>query len=120
MRRQRRTELCVAKMAADIVNSDAVSERSAKRVSPRAVLLRCQDGQRGSGIDSAVVSRIRRRIELRLTRKYFCCSGAAIRRALESASHEILRSLRFKFKCEARGLKFKSKISKQGLRLFKI
>ena len=41
------------KTVADIVNSDAVSERSAKRVPPRAVLLRCQDGQRGSGIDSA-------------------------------------------------------------------
>ena len=38
------------KTAADIVNSDAVSERSAKRVSPRAVLLRCQDGQRGGDI----------------------------------------------------------------------
>ena len=32
------------KTAADIVNSDAVSERSAKRVSPRAVLLRRQNG----------------------------------------------------------------------------
>ena len=30
------------------------------------------------------------------------------------------RGLRLKFKREARGLKFKSKISKQGLRLFKI
>lgn len=50
MRRQRRAELCGAKTVADIVNSDAVSERSAKRVSPRAVLLRCQDGQRGSDI----------------------------------------------------------------------
>ena len=48
MRRQRRTELCVAKMAADIVNSDAVSKRSAKRVPPRTVLLRRQDGQCGS------------------------------------------------------------------------
>ncbi|WP_298096062.1 hypothetical protein [uncultured Campylobacter sp.] len=34
----------------DIVNSDAVSERSAKRVPPRAVLLRRQDGQCGSNI----------------------------------------------------------------------
>ena len=34
--------------SADIVNSDAVSERSAKRVPPRAVLLRRQDGQCGS------------------------------------------------------------------------
>lgn len=38
------------KTAADIVNSDAVSERSAKRVPPRAVLLRRQDGQRGGDI----------------------------------------------------------------------
>ena len=37
MRRQRRAELCGAKTVADIVNSDAVSERSAKRVPPRAV-----------------------------------------------------------------------------------
>lgn len=48
MRRQRRTELCVAKMTSDIANSDVVSKHSAKRVSSRAVLLRCQDGQRGS------------------------------------------------------------------------
>ena len=45
---QRRAELCGAKTVADIVNSDAVSERSAKRVPPRAVLLRCQEGQRSS------------------------------------------------------------------------
>lgn len=32
---QRRAELCGAKTVADIVNSDAVSERSAKRVPPR-------------------------------------------------------------------------------------
>lgn len=38
------------KTAADIVNSDAVSERSAKRVPPRTVLLRRQDGQRGGDI----------------------------------------------------------------------
>ena len=41
---QRRTELCGAKTAADIVNSDAVSEQSAKRELPRAVLLRRQNG----------------------------------------------------------------------------
>ncbi len=51
--------------AADIVNSDAVSERSAKRVPPRAVLLRRQDGQRGSGI-APVASRARRIIVPRL------------------------------------------------------
>lgn len=39
MRRQRRTELCGAKTVADIVNSDAVSERSAKRVPPRACII---------------------------------------------------------------------------------
>lgn len=38
------------KTASDIVNSDAVSERSAKRVPPRTVLLRRQDGQRGGDI----------------------------------------------------------------------
>jgi len=54
-----------------IVNSDAVSERSAKRVSPHAALLRRQDGQHGSGIDSAVANRARRRIALRLGAKIF-------------------------------------------------
>ena len=38
---------------------------------------------------------------------------------LSYASHEIICDLRFEFKREARGLKFKSKISKQGLRLLK-
>ena len=38
---------------------------------------------------------------------------------LSYESRKILRDLRFKFKREARGLKFKSKISKQGLRLLK-
>ena len=54
-----------------IVNSDAVSERSAKRVPLRAVFLQCQDGQRGSGIDSAVASRIRHRIAPRLGAEIF-------------------------------------------------
>ena len=38
------------KTAADIVNSDAVSERSAKRVPPRAVLLRRQNGSAAANI----------------------------------------------------------------------
>ncbi|WP_298041762.1 hypothetical protein [uncultured Campylobacter sp.] len=37
-------------MAADIVNIDAVSERSAKRVPPRAVLLRRQNGSAAANI----------------------------------------------------------------------
>ena len=52
MRRQRRAASLRRrqKTAADIVNSDAVSERSAKRVPPRAVLLRRQDGQCAANI----------------------------------------------------------------------
>ena len=39
-----------AKTAEDIVNSDAVSERSTKRVPPRAVLLRRQNGSAAANI----------------------------------------------------------------------
>ena len=52
MRRQRRAVSLRRrqKTAMDIVNSDAVSERSAKKVPPRAVLLRRQDGQCAANI----------------------------------------------------------------------
>ena len=69
-----------AKTAEDIVNSDAVSERSAKRMPPRAVLLCRQNDQRGSDIapwraeHGAEWHRV-------LARKYCCGSGAAMRRA---------------------------------------
>ena len=58
------------KTAADIVNSDAVSERSAKRVPLRAVLCAAKNGQRGSGI-APVASRVRHRIAPRLGAEIF-------------------------------------------------
>ena len=84
-----------AKTVADTVNSDAVSERSAKRVPLRAVFLQCQDGQRGSGIDSAVASRIRHRIAPRLGAENFCGSGVITRQA---SVREPLNSTRSAFK----------------------
>ena len=77
-----------AKTVADTVNSDAVSERSAKRVPLRAVFLQCQDGQRGSGIDSAVASRIRHRIAPRLGTEI--SAAVWLCDELPYASHEIL------------------------------
>ena len=88
-----------AKTVADTVNSDAVSERSAKRVPLRAVFLQCQDGQRGSGIDSAVASRIRHRIAPRLGTEIF----------LQQCGYATSFRMRaMKFSCDLR-LKFKRK-----------
>ena len=83
------------KTAADIVNSDAVSERSAKRVPLRAVLLRRQNG--------SATANITRRGEQNAAqnstaswRGNISAVAAQLRDELLYASHEILARFTFK------------------------
>ena len=83
------------KTATDIINSDAVSERSAKRVPPRAVLLRRQNG--------SAAANITRRGEQSTAqnstaswRGNIAAVAAQLRDELLYASHEILARFAFK------------------------